>query len=84
MPASSNKEGGALLVARDGAVTTLTINDAPRNRMSLDFMDALEAEVARIADDASVRAGVFRGAGEDNFSVGMVLKQLPQGIERIN
>jgi enoyl-CoA hydratase/carnithine racemase len=83
MAASSNKDDRALLVTSDGAVTTLTINDAPRNRMSLEFMDALEAEVARIADDASVRAVVIRGAGEENFSVGMDLKQLPQGIERM-
>jgi enoyl-CoA hydratase len=72
-----------LVVERDDAVLTLSINDAPRNRMGLDFMDALEAEVARIADDPSVRAVVIRGAGEENFSVGMDLKQLPAGIERM-
>jgi enoyl-CoA hydratase len=72
-----------LLVERDGAVETLVINDAPRNRMSLEFMDALEAEVERVAGDASVRAIVLRGAGEENFSVGMDLKQLPQGAARM-
>jgi enoyl-CoA hydratase/carnithine racemase len=71
------------LIERDGAVETLVINDAPRNRMGLEFMDALEAEVARLAEDARVRAVVVRGAGEENFSVGMDLKQLPQGIERM-
>ncbi len=59
------------------------INDAPRNRMSLEFMDALEAEVERVANDPGVRAVVIRGAGEENFSVGMDLKQLPQGIARM-
>jgi enoyl-CoA hydratase/carnithine racemase len=59
------------------------INDAPRNRMSLEFMDALEAEVERLAGDASVRAVVIRGAGEENFSVGMDLKQLPAGVARM-
>jgi len=71
---------GPLLVERDGAVATLVINDAPRNRMSLAFMDALEAEVERLAGDAEVRAVVIRGAGEENFSVGMDLKQLPEGV----
>ena len=71
-----------LLVERDGAVETLVINDAPRNRMSLEFMDALEAEVERLAKDSSVRAVVIRGAGAENFSVGMDLKQLPQGVAR--
>ena len=44
-----------LLVERKDAVETLLINDPPRNRMGLDFMDALEAEVERVAKDASVR-----------------------------
>lgn len=71
-----------LRVERDGPVETLVINDAPRNRMSLELMDALEAEVARLETDASVRAVVIRGAGEENFSVGMDLKQLPEGARR--
>lgn len=45
-------------------------------------MDALEVEVERIAADPSVRAVVIRGDGEENFSVGMDLKQLPDGIKR--
>lgn len=72
-----------LLVQRYGAVETFTINDPPRNRMSLDFMDALEAEVARVAHDPGVRTIVIRGSGEENFSVGMDLKQLPQGVARM-
>ncbi len=77
----SNPEKAPLLVERDGAVATLLINDAPRNRMSLAFMDALEEEVARIAEDRSVRAVVIRGAGEEHFSVGMDLKELPAGVQ---
>jgi len=72
-----------LLIERDGPVETLVINDAPRNRMGLDFMDALEAEVARVATDESVRAIVIRGAGSEHFSVGMDLKQLPEGLKRM-
>ena len=81
---ADGKTGDApLLVERDGAVETLVINDAPRNRMGLAFMDALEAEVERLARDSGVRAVVIRGAGEENFSVGMDLKQLPEGIARM-
>ncbi len=78
----SSENEPPLLIQRDGAVETIVVNDAPRNRMSLDFMDALEAEIERVADDASVRAIVIRGAGEENFSVGMDLKQLPEGVKR--
>ena len=83
MAAERRASEGPLIVERDGAVETLVINDAPRNRMSLEFMDALEAEVERLAGDAEVRAVVIRGAGEENFSVGMDLKQLPEGVARM-
>lgn len=70
-----------ILVERRDAVTILTINDAPYNRMSLEFMDELERLVESIAADDSVRAVVLTGDGDENFSVGMNLKQLPQGIK---
>jgi len=82
MSADNPSSPRPLLVQRDGAVETFTINDGPRNRMSLEFMDALEVEIARVAADPGVRAIVIRGAGNENFSVGMDLKQLPQGIAR--
>jgi enoyl-CoA hydratase len=68
-----------LLVERDGAVLTLINNDAPINRMSFEYMDALEEAVVAAADDASVRAIVFTAAGDRHFSVGMDLKQLAAG-----
>jgi enoyl-CoA hydratase len=71
-----------LLLERDGGVATLIINDEPMNRMSLDFMDELELRIAELARDRSVRALVFTGAGDANFSVGMDLKQLPEGVRR--
>ena len=83
MPADMKKNDGSLLIERDGAVETLVINDAPRNRMGLEFLNALEAEVARLVDDSGVRAVVIRGAGDENFSVGMDLKQLPEGVARM-
>jgi enoyl-CoA hydratase/carnithine racemase len=83
MSSQSESSQRPLLVEREGAVETFVINDAPRNRMGLDFMDALEAEIERAAHDTNVRAIVIRGAGEEHFSVGMDLKQLPKGIARM-
>lgn len=73
----------SLLLETDGAVAVLTINDAPYNRMSLEFMDELEQQVSEIANDDAIRAVVLTAAGTDNFSVGMNLKQLPEGINRM-
>ena len=78
----TDQEKPALLVERDGPVAVLTNNDAPINRMTLEFIDALEAALPGLADDTSVRAIIIRGAGDENFSVGMNLKQLGEGIER--
>lgn len=72
-----------LIIRQDGAVAILSINDAPYNRMSLEFMDSLEEQVARIASETSIRAVVLTAEGMDNFSVGMNLKQLPEGIKRM-
>ena len=71
-----------LLYETKEAVAILTINDAPYNRMSLDFMDQLENTVNKISVDSSIRAVVLTASGLDNFSVGMNLKQLPEGVER--
>ena len=71
-----------IIVRQEEAVTILSINDAPYNRMSLDFMDRLEELVYEIAETASTRAVVLTAEGEDNFSVGMNLKQFAEGIER--
>jgi enoyl-CoA hydratase len=78
-----SEEAAPLLVEDDGPVRTLLINDAPRNRMSMAFMDALEAELPKIAADPKIRAVVIRGSGAENFSVGMDLKELPAGIKRM-
>ncbi|MBY0278252.1 enoyl-CoA hydratase/isomerase family protein [Candidatus Binatia bacterium] len=72
--------GQALILERRGAVAVVSIDDAPYNRMSLAFMDALEACVAELAADDGVRAVVLTAAGEQNFSVGMNLKELPAAI----
>jgi enoyl-CoA hydratase len=72
-----------LLVERDGGVVTLTINDPPRNRMGLEFMNELERQAEELSKDESVRAIVITAAGDENFSVGMNLKELPKGIAQM-
>lgn len=61
---------------RRGPIAIVTIDDAPYNRMSFAFMDALESLVGSIASDETVRAVVMTAAGDQNFSVGMNLKEL--------
>ena len=70
-----------ILVDRRDGFLILTNHDAPYNRMSLEFMDRLEELVEEIAADDGIRAVVITGEGDENFSVGMNLKQLPQGIK---
>ncbi len=80
---STEESRSALRVEDDGAVRTLVIDDPPRNRMTMAFMDALEEEIPRIAANPRIRAVVIRGSGDEHFSVGMDLKELPAGIERL-
>lgn len=61
---------------RRGAIAVVTIDDAPYNRMTFAFMDALEVLVGEIAADDGIHAVVITGAGDQNFSVGMNLKEL--------
>lgn len=71
----------ALKIERNGRVATLTNDDAPRNRMTLEFMDALEAALPELEQDDGIGAIVIRGAGEEHFSVGMNLKQFGDGVK---
>ena len=72
----------SLILEIDDSVAIITINDAPYNRMSLNFMDTLEGVVSQIEKDNSIRAAVLTAEGLDNFSVGMNLKQFSEGVER--
>ncbi|MEH6517065.1 MAG: enoyl-CoA hydratase/isomerase family protein [Halioglobus sp.] len=72
----------ALILERQGLVAIIVNNDAPMNRMTLEFIDELEVVLPELARDNSVRAIVIRGAEDENFSVGMNLKQLGTGIEQ--
>lgn len=58
-------------------------NDPPRNRLTLEVIDELERAIPALEADANVRAIVIRGAGDEHFSVGMNLKQVPEGIQRM-
>jgi len=63
-------------------VATFSINDAPYNLMSLAYIDRLEEQLPEVLADDGIRALVFTGNGLDNFSAGMNLKQIPEGIKR--
>lgn len=79
----SDRNEPALLVDLEEGVLTLSINDAPRNRMTFEYMDELESAIADAADDPAVRVVVLTAEGDQNFSVGMDLKQLmAEGGER--
>lgn len=71
----------ALTLERRGAVAIISIHDAPYNRMTLEYMDQLEVSLGELEHDDRIRALVFTGDGTDNFSVGMNLKQMPDGIK---
>ena len=71
-----------LCTKRDDGVAVVSTNDAPLNRMTLDYVDRMQDVVADIAADDSIRAVVITAEGDTNFSVGMNLKQLPEGLER--
>ena len=66
----------SLVYERRSAVAVVTINDPPHNRMSFAFMNELESLVDEIAADSGVRSVVITAAGDQNFSVGMNLKEL--------
>jgi enoyl-CoA hydratase/carnithine racemase len=68
-------------VEQNGRVVTVVNEDPPINRMSLEYIDGIEELLADVATDDSVRALVFTADGEDNFSVGMDLKQLATEAE---
>ena len=71
-----------LLITFDDAIAIISVNDAPYNRMTLDFVDLLEVQVNELARNDNIRAVVITAEGLDNFSVGMNLKQLALGIEQ--
>ncbi len=71
----------ALGIERRGPVVILENQDPPRNRMTFEYMDELEAAVIALREDRDVRAVVITAAGDEHFSVGMDLKQLMSGAK---
>lgn len=71
----------SLLFERRDAVAVVTLDDPPHNRMSLAFIDELEVLAGELERDDGVRAVVLTASGDQNFSVGMNLKELPRGIQ---
>ncbi len=71
-----------LLLERRNAVAIISINDPSSNRTTLEFMDRLEQVIEGLASDDSLRSLVFTAEGVDSFSVGMDLKQLPEGVKQ--
>lgn len=63
MSSRNEVEKPPLLPTREGRVATITINDAPLNRISLEFMDALQQVLEDLTADKSVGALVITGAG---------------------
>ena len=68
-------------IERDGGVVTIVNDDPPINRMTLEYIDGVEAAVEDAATDPTVRALVFTAEGAESFSVGMDLKQLMAGVD---
>jgi enoyl-CoA hydratase len=63
-------------------VATFSINDAPWNLMSLEYIDRLEEQLPEVLAADNIRAMIFTGEGLDHFSAGMNLRQIPDGIKR--
>lgn len=79
-------ENKPFLFTQKDAVAIISINKPPMNPMSLEFFDELEKLVPKLSEDRKVRAIVITAEGEDNFSVGMDLKEiagLGRNIKRI-
>jgi enoyl-CoA hydratase len=69
----------SLLIARDGAVATITLNrPAVLNALNAELFDRLEAALGEIDDDAAIRAIILTGAGERAFAAGADIAELAQ------
>ena len=70
------------LYSVNNLVASFSINAAPWNLMTIDYIDRLEEQLPDVLSDDNVRAIVFTGEGLDHFSAGMNLKQIPEGVKR--
>jgi enoyl-CoA hydratase/carnithine racemase len=63
-------------------VATFSVNDEPFNLIAVDYIDRLEEQLPAVLADGAIRAIVFTAEGLANFSAGMNLRQIPEGIKR--
>lgn len=73
---SAEQVSESLKISYHSALCVLTINNPPYNALSIDLMNTLERMIPELANDQSVRAILVTAEGDQNFSVGMDLKQL--------
>ncbi|MGH3136785.1 MAG: enoyl-CoA hydratase-related protein [Gaiellaceae bacterium] len=69
--------GSFISSEQGGAVAVVTIDNPPMNALSAPLLEELEAEVARLDADDTVRAIVLRGAGDRAFVAGADIKEFP-------
>jgi enoyl-CoA hydratase len=74
--------GSRVLVARDGAVVTLTVNrPEARNALDGETVEALIAAFEAVDHDTSVRCAILTGAGDRAFAAGADIKAMA-GLDR--
>jgi 2-(1,2-epoxy-1,2-dihydrophenyl)acetyl-CoA isomerase len=79
--AAHETAGEAIVVRRDGAVATLTLNrPAALNVLDLAMMEALVAHTAALASDNALRVVVVKGAGR-HFMAGGDLRTFAQRLD---
>ncbi|MEO7795561.1 MAG: enoyl-CoA hydratase/isomerase family protein [Thermoanaerobaculia bacterium] len=79
-----NLSPGALVLARDGRVATLTFGRPPLNILDLDLLAALDAAIGELEADRELQILLVRGAGEKAFSAGVsVQDHTPDKIDRM-
>lgn len=77
----SDASDAGILLTRDGAVATLTLNrPAALNALDLPMMDMLVRHTAALAEDGSVRLVIVRGAGR-HFMAGGDLRAFSDRLE---
>jgi enoyl-CoA hydratase len=69
----------SILIARDGAVATLTLHrPAVLNALNAELLDRLEAALAALDADDAIRAVIITGSGERAFAAGADIAELAQ------
>ena len=79
--AATGKAADAVVLSRDGAVATLTLNrPAALNALDVAMMDALVERTAAVGADTSIRVVVLKGAGK-HFMAGGDLRTFSQRLD---